>query len=139
MSQHRRIIELTATRNGVVAPQNTTQSSVTTQTTTAQGSSLCPVDDTMLMQPPASLQIPSVQSTPPIAHPTTSTEDEIHMAKSTQISTNEQTAIYLAAGAAAGIMEHCVMFPIDSVKVSYNSCCQFYLVIVCRERGPGTM
>ena len=44
-------------------------------------------------------------------------EEETLLAKSTPISQNEQTAIYLAAGAAAGIMEHCVMFPIDSVKV----------------------
>ena len=27
--------------------------------------------------------------------------------------------IHMTAGAVAGIMEHCVMFPIDSVKVSF--------------------
>ena len=31
---------------------------------------------------------------------------------------DSQLGMYLMAGAAAGIMEHCVMYPIDSVKVS---------------------
>ena len=95
MSQHRRIIELTATRGGgVVGPSS--------------GSTVVEESNIMLMQP----QIP----TPPAVVDS----EEILQAKSTnQISTNEQTAIYLAAGAAAGIMEHCVMFPIDSVKVSF--------------------
>ena len=30
---------------------------------------------------------------------------------------NTSTAIHLSAGAIAGIMEHCVVYPIDSVKV----------------------
>lgn len=29
-------------------------------------------------------------------------------------------AIHMTAGAVAGIMEHCVMFPVDSVKVSFR-------------------
>lgn len=29
------------------------------------------------------------------------------------------TQVHLLAGAAAGIMEHCVMYPIDSVKVRF--------------------
>lgn len=28
-------------------------------------------------------------------------------------------AVHMVAGAAAGIMEHCVMYPIDSVKVIF--------------------
>lgn len=31
---------------------------------------------------------------------------------------SKQAHIYIMAGAAAGIMEHCVMYPVDSVKVS---------------------
>lgn len=30
--------------------------------------------------------------------------------------------VHMTAGAVAGIMEHCVMFPIDSVKVSLLAC-----------------
>lgn len=30
--------------------------------------------------------------------------------------------VHMTAGAVAGIMEHCVMFPIDSVKVSLAAC-----------------
>lgn len=31
---------------------------------------------------------------------------------------NSSTSIHLSAGAIAGIMEHCIVYPIDSVKVS---------------------
>lgn len=30
-----------------------------------------------------------------------------------------QASVFIMAGAAAGIMEHCVMYPVDSVKVVY--------------------
>ena len=105
MSQHRHIIELAASRGGVIGGAN--------QNPVVEDQNI------MLIQPPASLQIPTMHPTT-TPNPTNSGDEEtIVLAKSTTpISTNEQTAIYLAAGAAAGIMEHCVMFPIDSVKVS---------------------
>ena len=31
--------------------------------------------------------------------------------------TEHNTLVYIMAGAAAGIMEHCVMYPVDSIKV----------------------
>ena len=31
---------------------------------------------------------------------------------------NSSTSVHLSAGAIAGIMEHCIVYPIDSVKVS---------------------
>lgn len=30
-----------------------------------------------------------------------------------------QASVFIMAGAAAGIMEHCIMYPVDSVKVVY--------------------
>ena len=30
---------------------------------------------------------------------------------------NHNTSVYIMAGAAAGIMEHCLMYPVDSIKV----------------------
>jgi len=108
MSQHRHIIELAASRGGVIGGAN--------QNPVVEDQNI------MLIQPPASLQIPTMHPTTS-PNPTNSGDEEtILQAKSTTpISTNEQTAIYLAAGAAAGIMEHCVMFPIDSVKTRMQS------------------
>ena len=31
-----------------------------------------------------------------------------------------QASVYIMAGATAGIMEHCIMYPVDSVKVVYH-------------------
>lgn len=31
--------------------------------------------------------------------------------------TDHNTSVYIMAGAAAGIMEHCLMYPVDSIKV----------------------
>jgi len=70
----------------------------------------------MLTQP-TSIQLTTVPGGPP---PSTNTDDEISHTPAPLLA-SEQTAIYLAAGAAAGIMEHCVMFPIDSVKTRMQS------------------
>lgn len=32
----------------------------------------------------------------------------------------ERVTVHLAAGALAGVMEHCVMYPVDCVKVRSN-------------------
>ena len=40
------------------------------------------------------------------------------------------TRVHLLAGAAAGILEHCVMYPVDSVKVFVV--CIFYRKLFCR-------
>lgn len=32
----------------------------------------------------------------------------------------ERATVHLAAGALAGVMEHCVMYPVDCVKVRSN-------------------
>jgi len=36
------------------------------------------------------------------------------------------TSVYIMAGAAAGIMEHCVMYPVDSIKVKFS-----YVISIC--------
>ena len=35
----------------------------------------------------------------------------------TATATDHNTSVYIMAGAAAGIMEHCLMYPVDSIKV----------------------
>lgn len=38
----------------------------------------------------------------------------------TSTATDHNTSVYIMAGAAAGIMEHCLMYPVDSIKVNYK-------------------
>ena len=49
--------------------------------------------------------------------PTISTEQ---MVTSTASATDQNTSVYIMAGAAAGIMEHCLMYPVDSIKVIFR-------------------
>ena len=45
-------------------------------------------------------------------------EDKSTLNSSAGIEEN-QASVFIMAGAAAGIMEHCIMYPVDSVKVIY--------------------
>ena len=38
----------------------------------------------------------------------------------------EKVTVHLAAGALAGVMEHCVMYPVDCVKVRSIQCTVFF-------------
>lgn len=49
------------------------------------------------------------------------TESFLNMTSETMKSESKQAYIYVLAGAAAGIMEHCVMYPVDSVKTRMQS------------------
>lgn len=40
---------------------------------------------------------------------------------SIDVKTEHNTSVYIMAGAAAGIMEHCVMYPVDSIKTRLQS------------------
>ncbi len=42
---------------------------------------------------------------------------------------NASSTDHMVAGAAAGIMEHCIIYPVDVVKVCYL-CVQFYLFFI---------
>lgn len=37
---------------------------------------------------------------------------------------NASTATHMIAGSMAGVLEHCVMYPVDSVKVNISYICQ---------------
>lgn len=41
---------------------------------------------------------------------------------------SSSTATHMVAGSFAGIMEHCIMYPVDSVKVSYYTLYMKYIV-----------
>ena len=46
----------------------------------------------------------------------------------------EKVTVHLAAGALAGVMEHCVMYPVDCVKVQSTQ----FLGLFCSFDGAGT-
>ena len=54
-------------------------------------------------------------------------EDKSTLNSSAGIEEN-QASVFIMAGAAAGIMEHCIMYPVDSVKVPV-----IYLLIVSQQ------
>lgn len=43
-------------------------------------------------------------------------------------------ATNMMAGAAAGVLEHCVMYPMDSIKVISHHICEFFGGVKCAGR-----
>ena len=56
----------------------------------------------------------------------------------------DKLSAHLMAGAAAGMMEHCVMYPVDCVKVCVHACVKVcvhvhaFVKCICREQVPQT-
>lgn len=90
---HRRIIELSTTRTTVTVPACVEETKIISQMT--QGN------------------IP--------VHVGTQLHLEELKPKISPMTNEQQTHVYLLAGSAAGIMEHCLMYPVDSVKTRMQS------------------
>ena len=75
----------------------------------------------VMEKPPTNYRLPSAPDESPCP-PTLVEPDELDRHSTTSA---DDVRVHLMAGAAAGIMEHCVMYPVDSVKV------RFYRSLFC--------
>jgi len=48
----------------------------------------------------------------------------------------QNVVTHMTAGAVAGVMEHCVMYPLDSVKVWYNTYLLYFFNAIHKYEYP---